>query len=214
MSTDPSEQGKGDRTKPSHALPEGTLNATISLTQTLKDELLIYIETNISRRSDWLLAIAGGTFAALISSGRMQPKLLNWQTKELLIALAISSLLGVIVKLFWNERLRLITLTKADIENIKETFAQEVGDNPEKSQILQKTLNTYLQSEILNLFKGIVSDKKYAKLRRQFTVGATSENDDRKNLRNQIRRSFFLQCQFWTLLLGILTHVVLVLSTY
>jgi hypothetical protein len=116
MFTGSSEQGKGDVAQQTQALSEGALNTAISLGQTFKDEFLTYIETSISRRSDWLLAIAGAAFAALISSGQIRPTSLNWQTKELLIALAISSLLGVIAKLFWSERLQLVTLTRADIE--------------------------------------------------------------------------------------------------
>jgi len=58
----------------------------------------------------------------------------KWQTKERLIALSISSILGVIVRFYETGRFQLTTLSRSDIEKIKKTFVKEFGDDSEKSR--------------------------------------------------------------------------------
>jgi hypothetical protein len=82
MSTSQNGPEKADQTQTSQALSRGALDTMIDLRGTLQEEFLAYIERNISSRSNWLLAIAGGTFAALLSSGLIKPGSVKWQTKE------------------------------------------------------------------------------------------------------------------------------------
>jgi hypothetical protein len=214
MSSSSNEQEKGNETQKTHVLSDDALNTLISLRQTLIDEALGSVERTISHRSDWMLAIAGGTFAALISSGHVSPNLVNWSTKELLCSLVISSLLGVIVKFFGNQPFQFMTLTRADIEKIKETFAKEVGEDAEKSRRLRAILSNYLVGEFLKLLKGCVSNRRYAKIERKLVKEKRTPDTDQRVFRDQVRRSLLYQCQFWTLFGGILIYVILVIFTY
>jgi hypothetical protein len=101
-----------------------------------------------------LLAIAGGTFAALLSSGLIKPGSVKWETKELLIALSLSSICGVIVRVYERALTQFVTLTKDDIERIRETFRKEIGDDPQKQRLWSTFAPNYLRSEILKLLKG------------------------------------------------------------
>lgn len=127
MSSGQSEPKKGDETQDSPVSKEA-LATLVNLRQTGIDELLLYIERTTSKRSDWLLAIAGGTFAALLSSGLIKPGSVKWETKELLIALSLSSICGVILRVYQRGLTQFVTLTKDDIEKIKETIRKEIGE--------------------------------------------------------------------------------------
>jgi hypothetical protein len=215
MSTSQNGPEKPDQTQTNQTVSQEALDTLVDLRQTLVDELLALFERNIFSRSNWLLAIAGGTFAALLSSGLIKPGSVKWQTKELLLALSVSSLFGIIVRFYNTGRLQLTTLSKSDIEKIKKTFAKEFGDDSEKSRIWRITLRRYLMAGFMDLFKSVFSARAYQKLQRK--LAATNKqklSSEESILKKQVRQMYFLQAQFWILLIGMLIHVLLVIFTY
>jgi phytoene dehydrogenase-like protein len=139
----------------------------------------------------------------------------QWQTKELLIALSLSSILGVIVKLYDNGMFQLTTLNKTDIEKIKETFSKEFGNDPEKARAWRFTFSRYLRGELLKLFKNTVSARRYQREERKLAaLDKQKLTSEERIVKKQVRRSFFLRAQFWTLLGGMLLYVLLVIFTY
>jgi hypothetical protein len=178
-------------------------------------EILAFVERNISSRSDWLLAIAGGGFLALLSSGGIRPASVTLQTKELLVALSISSILGIIVKFYAAGIFQFITLSNADIDKLKEKFEKEIGDNPQQMQILRTALPGYLQSEALKILKTVFSARRFRKFERKLVErGKEQIASEGRILKRQLRRSYLLQAQFWFLFGGMLLHVVQVILDY
>jgi hypothetical protein len=131
--TDLTEQKATTETKEGQTFSKETTAMFVTLRRVVKDEYFAHIERTINRRSDFMLAIAGGTFAALIASGQIKPQFVSWQTKILLVALALSSLLGVIVKFFWQDRISFASFRKTEIEKLTEVVEKEVGEDSEKA---------------------------------------------------------------------------------